>query len=121
MHNRSQLLEYAIKEGATDIHICAGSPVLFRIGRKLRPVTEEKLTPEMSKDLSYEFMTDEQRLAFEERLDYDLMLASDGARFRINVGSFNGSVGATVRVLPLRGMARRGPDVPSFEVYTRVF
>ena len=99
MHNRSQLLEYAIKEGATDIHICAGSPVLFRIGRKLRPVTEEKLTPEMSKDLSYEFMTDEQRLAFEERLDYDLMLASNGARFRINVGYFNGSVGATVRVL----------------------
>ena len=99
MHKRNQLLEYAVKEGATDIHICAGSSVLFRIGRKLRSVTEEKLTPQMSKDLSYEFLTDEQRIAFEEQLDYDLMLTCNGARFRINVGYFNGSVGTIVRVL----------------------
>jgi twitching motility protein PilT len=44
-------------------------------------------------------LTDEQIKTFEEKLDFDLMLAYNTARFRINVGFFNGSVGATVRVL----------------------
>lgn len=99
MENRKQLLEYAKTKNATDIHICVGSPVLFRVGRKLLPVTEEKLTPEKSRELSFEFLTEEQKQKFEEQLDYDLMLAHEGARYRINIGYFNGSVGATIRVL----------------------
>ena len=81
MENRKQLLEYAKTKNATDIHICAGSPVLFRVGRKLLPVTEEKLTPEKSRELSFEFLTEEQKHKFEEQLDYDLMLAHEGARY----------------------------------------
>ncbi len=99
MQNRNQLFDFAIDQGATDIHICAGSPILLRIGRKLKPVTEDKLTPEKSRDICYEMLTDEQIAIFEERLDFDLMLAYSQARFRINVGYFNGAVGATVRVL----------------------
>ena len=99
MENRKQLLEYAKTKNATDIHICAGSPVLFRVGRKLLPVTEEKLTPEKSRELSFEFLTEEQKHKFEEQLDYDLMLAHEGARYRINIAYINGSVGATIRVL----------------------
>ena len=99
MENRNQMLEYAKSQQATDIHICAGAPLLFRVGRKLLPVTEEILTPEKSKRLSYELLTEQQQKEFEEKLDYDLMLAGDGARYRVNVGFFNGNVGATIRVL----------------------
>ena len=99
MENRKQLFEYAKTKNATDIHICVGSPVLFRVGRKLLPVTEEKLTPEKSRELSFEFLNEEQKRKFEEELDYDLMLAHEGARYRINIGYFNGCVGATIRVL----------------------
>jgi twitching motility protein PilT len=99
MQNRNQLFDFAISQYATDIHICAGSPVQFRIGRKLKPVMEEKLTPEKSRELSYELLTPEQIRIFEEQLDYDLMLAHGNARFRVNVGYFNGAVGATVRIL----------------------
>jgi twitching motility protein PilT len=99
MENRKQLLEYAKTQNATDIHICAGAPLFFRIGRKLRPVTEEELTPEKSRKLSFEFLTEEQQQKFEELLDYDLMLAHEGSRYRINIGYFNGSVGATIRIL----------------------
>jgi Tfp pilus assembly pilus retraction ATPase PilT len=97
MQNRNQLFDFAISQYATDIHICAGSPVQLRIGRKLKPVTEEKLTPEKSRDLCYELLTPEQVRIFEEQLDYDLMLAYGRSRFRVNVGYFNGAVGATVR------------------------
>ena len=99
MQNRNQLFEFAVAQCATDIHICAGAPVQFRIGGKLKPVTEDHLTPEKSRQLCYEMLTGEQIKTFEANLDFDLMLAYNGARFRINVGYFNGAVGATVRVL----------------------
>ena len=59
MQNRNQLFDFAIDQGATDIHICAGAPILLRIGRKLKPVTEDKLTPEknMVKKLATEAAT----------------------------------------------------------------
>jgi twitching motility protein PilT len=99
MENRMQLFEYAKSQQATDIHICAGAPILFRVGRKLCPVTEEILTPEKSRKLSYELLSESQQKEFEERLDYDLMLADEGARYRVNIGYFNGNVGAIIRVL----------------------
>ena len=96
---KKKLLDYAKKQGATDIHICAGSPILFRIGRKMRPIREEVLTAEQSKSLCYELMTKEQQKTFERELDFDLMWAVENGRYRINIGYFNGAVGATIRVL----------------------
>jgi twitching motility protein PilT len=100
MISRRQLLEHAQAQGATDIHICAGAPVLFRIAGKLVPVTKEKLTPEQSREIAYDLLTAEQQKLLEEQLDYDLMLATDGGRYRINVGYFDSTVGATIRILP---------------------
>ena len=102
MINRRQLLEHAKTQGATDIHVCAGAPVLFRIGGKLVPVTKEKLSGQQSREIAFDLLTDEQKKLFEERLDYDLMLAEENGRYRINVGYFDGEVGATIRILPTR-------------------
>jgi len=100
MISRRQLLEHAKSQGATDIHICANAPIHFRIGGKLVPVTKEKLSPQQSRDLALDLLTDEQRTLLEERLDYDLMLADESGRYRVNVGYFDGNVGATIRILP---------------------
>jgi twitching motility protein PilT len=99
LQNRNQLFDFAVEQHATDIHICAGVPVQFRIGGKLKPVTEDLLSPEKSRQICYEMLTAEQIGTLENNLDFDLMLAFNGSRFRINVGYFNGAVGATVRVL----------------------
>ncbi len=100
MISRKHLLEHAKAQGATDIHICAEAPILFRVGGRLVPVTKEKLTSQQSRDITFELLTEEQQKLLEERLDYDLMLATEGGRYRINVGYFDGTVGATIRVLP---------------------
>ena len=102
MISRKQLLEHAKTQQATDIHICAGAPILFRIGGKLVPITKEKLTPEQSQEISLELLTEDQRAKFEKNLDYDLMLADGAGRYRINVGYFNGAVGSTIRILPTK-------------------
>ena len=46
MIDRDQLLEHAKAQQATDVHICADAPILFRIGGELIPITKEKLTAE---------------------------------------------------------------------------
>ena len=102
MINREQLLEHAKAQQATDIHICAGAPILFRVGGKLIPITKEKLTAEQSREISLELLTEDQKKQLEENLDYDLMLADGTGRYRINVGYFNGEVGSTIRILPTR-------------------
>ena len=105
MIGRKQLLEHAKAHEATDIHICAGTPILFRLGGELIAITKEKLTAEQSRELSLELLTEQQKIQFEKNLDYDLMLADEAGRYRINIGYFNGAVGATIRVLPTRPKA----------------
>jgi len=102
MVNRKQLLEHAKIQKATDIHICAEAPILFRIGGHLIPITKEKLTAAQSREIALELLTEQQRKKFEQELDYDLMLATEDGRYRINVGYFNGEVGAIIRILPTR-------------------
>lgn len=102
MISRKQLLEHAKTQQATDVHICAGAPILFRLGGKLVPITKERLTAAQSREISLELLTEEQKALFEKNLDYDLMLADGAGRYRINVGYFNGAVGATIRTLPTR-------------------
>lgn len=100
MMDRKQLLQHAKAQKATDIHICAGAPILFRIGGELIPATKEKLTADQSREISLELLTEEQKVQFEKNLDYDLMLADTDGRYRINIGYFNGQVGSTIRILP---------------------
>jgi len=102
MISRQQLLEHAKTQKATDIHICAGAPILFRLGGKLIPITKEKLTAEQSSQISLELLTEDQKKQFEKNLDFDLMLAEGTGRYRINIGYFNGAVGSTIRILPTR-------------------
>jgi len=104
MISRRQLLEHAKAQQATDIHVCAGAPIMFRVGGKLVPITKEKLTAAQSREISLELLTEEQKARFEKELDYDLMLADGAGRYRVNVGYFNGEVGSTIRILPTRPM-----------------
>jgi len=112
MISRKQLLEHAKAQQATDVHICAGAPVLFRVGGKLVPITKEKLTAAQSRQMSLDLLTEEQKVEFEKNLDYDLMLADGIGRYRINIGFFNGAVGSTIRILPTRPRTIRELHLP---------
>ncbi|MHC4648437.1 MAG: type IV pilus twitching motility protein PilT [Planctomycetota bacterium] len=113
MINRKQLLEHARIQKATDIHICAGAPILFRVGGHLIPATKDKLTAEQTRKLSLELLTEEQRIEFERIRDYDLMLADGGGRYRVNVGYFDGRVGSTIRILPTEPKTIKQLSLPS--------
>ena len=95
-----RIIRLATARKASDIHICAGAPVLFRIGKDLVPATEGKLTPELSQRMSLDLLTDEQKQEFLRRLDYDLMIGDEEGRYRVNILHDDGTVGAVIRILP---------------------
>jgi twitching motility protein PilT len=95
------ILHLAEARGATDVHLVAGAPVLFRIEGELVPVTRHVLLADQAKRLAYSLLTEEQACRFEADLDFDFMLASpQGRRYRVNISMNHGAVGAVVRLLP---------------------
>ncbi len=101
MKNIRDILDIARSRKATDIHIVAGAPVLFRVEGELQPITREKLTPSLAKELSYALMTEAQVSEFEQGLDVDFMTSDDEHhRYRVNISYNDGDVGAVIRLLP---------------------
>jgi twitching motility protein PilT len=101
-HSVHQFIEDARERQATDIHIVANAPILYRLGGELKPVTKGRLTPELSERLSMELLTEKQRAELAETLDLDFMYADSEGRYRINVSYNDGAVGLVIRILPER-------------------
>lgn len=101
MHDRVKtFLSDAKDRSASDIHICAGAPVMYRVGKKLVRASHGTLPAEMTKEMAYSLLTPEQIAEFERTNDFDLMLADENGRYRVNIAMNNGSVGAVIRILP---------------------
>ncbi len=95
-----KLIAMAKEKDATDIHICAGAPILFRVGRDLIPSNAGNVTPELSRRIAFEMLTPEQIDRFNRDLDCDLMAADGEGRYRVNISLNDGMVGLVVRILP---------------------
>jgi twitching motility protein PilT len=68
---------------------------------KLRPVNEEVLNAADTKRLAYSVMTDTQKHQFEEKWEIDFSFGiKDLCRFRANVFTQKGAVGAVFRIIP---------------------
>ena len=85
---------------ASDVHICAETPVMYRVGRKLVRASHGALPAELSKELCYSLLTPNQIEQFERTHDLDLMLADGHGRYRVNISMNDGCVGAVIRLLP---------------------
>jgi twitching motility protein PilT len=100
------ILALAQARGATDIHIVAGSPILFRIAGELVPVSSRVLDGESVRRMGYSLLEGDQIQRFERDLDLDFMMAlPDRGRFRVNMSYSNGTVGTVVRLLPSEPLA----------------
>jgi twitching motility protein PilT len=95
------ILDTAITLNATDIHLQAGAPPVYRVQRRLIQKDGEKLGPQELEDLVFSLMTDQQKRIFREKLDYDFSCSVPGrARFRVNAFRQRDSVAAALRRIP---------------------
>src|ERR671916_375795 len=91
----------AIKLGASDLHITVGLPPMVRIHGGVRPLDYPPLTPNMTREMIYDILSNDQRQRLENdrELDFSYTLPKT-ARFRVNVYFQRGSMGAAFRTIP---------------------
>ena len=93
-----ELLRTMISRGASDLYLTSGTPPMYRIEGVTQPVGEQKLTPDLLRDLADSFMSRTEKLEFGEKLEMTLALAYEGlGRFRVNVFRQRGNVGIVIR------------------------
>ena len=104
-----KVLRVGFQGGASDIHLKAGLPPMFRIeGRLVALKGGERLTPEEIESMALEVMDKRQLGIYREKRELDLAYGVSGlGRFRINVFQQRGSMGLAIRTIPFK--------VPSFE------
>lgn len=96
-----QILELAVRHGASDLHIHAGSPILARRQGELTPLGANVLTPEQTARLIDEILGDAERtkLASSGQVDFAYSLPGFG-RFRANAYRQQRGVDAVFRAIP---------------------
>ncbi len=96
-----ELLSKMVEVTASDLHLTAGKPPLFRIHGDLRSFMHESLTPEDCLRLAYSVMNESQRKGFEQKKEYDFSFGvANLSRFRANVFLQRGCVAMAVRLIP---------------------
>ena len=99
--NVHDLFDLVAREKASDLLISAGAPPILRIHGQLFRSRTDALTPEQTKKLIYELLTDEQKAHFEKQKELDFSLAEGRRhRFRVNVYLQRQAVTAALRPIP---------------------
>jgi len=102
MANLPELLKTMVEIGGSDLHIATSTPPQIRVNGKLQRLPQAELTAAETKQLVYSVLTDSQKKRFEEsmELDFSFGIKAIGSRFRCNVFSQRGAVGAVYRLIP---------------------
>lgn len=101
----NNILKIAFANGASDIHLKAGLPPIFRINGSLVPLKkgDERLTPEKIADIAWTICSPRQKETFLENNEIDLAYGVSGlGRFRVNIFQQRGSIGIVLRTIPMQ-------------------
>jgi twitching motility protein PilT len=96
-----ELLKTTVEMQGSDLHIATNTPPQIRVHGHLQRLQMPDLTPSETKQLVYSVLTDAQKKRFEETMELDFSFGIKGlARFRCNVFTQRGAVGAVYRLIP---------------------
>ncbi|MBK8011489.1 MAG: type IV pilus twitching motility protein PilT [Deltaproteobacteria bacterium] len=100
----NDILAVALRGNASDIHLKAGLPPMFRINGSLVPLKEgQRISPEETSRMALSIMNNIQRERFKQLNELDLAYGVPGlGRFRVNVFQQRGTVGIVLRVIPFK-------------------
>lgn len=95
------LVRALIKYGASDLHLRANRPPLYRINGKLIPAKMDVLSAEQVQEIVNGVLSPRQSEELERKLQVDLSFGvGDMGRFRCNAFYQKGSICAAVRMIP---------------------
>src|SRR6266516_2390472 len=97
----NEILQVALGGGASDIHLKAGLPPIFRVDGSLVPLKDaRRLPPEEISRMAFGIMNDYQKQKFNTQNELDLAYGVPGlGRFRVNVFQQRGTIRVVLRVI----------------------
>jgi twitching motility protein PilT len=96
-----EYLSEVVSRKGSDLHFIAGDPPRIRLYGELQSLRDEKLAPDLVKELLYEIMPPKAVARFEEKDGADFAHMVPGvARFRVNVMRHINGMGAVCRAIP---------------------
>jgi twitching motility protein PilT len=109
----TQLLTFAHREGASDVHLSAWERPIVRIHGDMKNIEYPPLSPEEVHNMVFDIMSDGLRKTFQETNDADFSFElGDIARFRVNVFRTRRGEGAVFRLIPTRVLTLEDLGLP---------
>src|SRR6187399_3171119 len=97
----AQLLAFAVKNHASDLHLSAGVPPMIRVDGDMKRVNMPALSHKKVHSMVYDIMNDKQRKSYEEFFETDFSFEIPKlARFRVNAFNQNRGAAAVFRSIP---------------------
>jgi len=97
----AQLLAFAVKNNASDLHLSSGVPPIIRVDGDVKRINMPALKHKEVHSMVYDIMNDKQRKDFEEFLETDFSFEIPKlARFRVNAFNQNRGAAAVFRTIP---------------------
>jgi twitching motility protein PilT len=108
------LLNLMVQKDISDIHFKADSVPALRVrGSMILATNLQRLSAEEVKAIAYQLMSKDQAEQFEHTMEMDLAYGLAGvARFRVNIYRQKGTIGLTLRVVPLNVRTFKDLNLP---------
>ena len=109
----TELLAFAVKNKASDLHLSAGLPPLIRVHGDIRRINLPPMEHEDVHAMVYDIMSDNQRKTYEEHLECDFSFAVPNlARFRVNAFVQQRGAAAVLRTIPSKVLSLEDLNAP---------
>ncbi|MDD5295564.1 MAG: type IV pilus twitching motility protein PilT [Rhodocyclaceae bacterium] len=109
----TELLAFAVKNKASDLHLSAGLPPMIRVHGDVRRINLPAMEHADVHAMVYDIMTDAQRKTYEESLECDFAFGVPNlARFRVNAFIQDRGAGAVFRTIPTKVLTLEELNTP---------
>ena len=109
----AELLAFAVKNKASDLHLSSGLPPMIRVHGDIKRINLPPLEHKDVHAMIYDIMNDSQRKHYEEHLECDFSFAIPGlARFRVNAFVQNRGAGGVFRTIPSKVLSLEELNAP---------
>ena len=108
------LLQLAVDEEASDLHLAVLSPPQLRINGRLQPIEGAALTPDDTERLMKSITSPEHQQKLREQGGSDFGFSfGESARFRVSIFRAKGNIGLVLRLIPSRLLSLDEIGLPS--------
>lgn len=111
----TELLSFAVKNQASDLHLSVGLPPMLRVDGEIQVINPTVLDHKTLQALIEQITTEQQRRDYQQQLEIDFGFAlADVARFRVNLFKQHRGAAAVFRVIPSDVQSLASLNAPPF-------